>query len=123
MPITYDPPVTNPSQLITKNVGKIEFTDGLVSKYSCTIQADDATHKPRRLKNIARSPILYLTGQASVHILYNQCTVQYLRQAGVNVTWTRLEDTGLLGNGHFSMLEKNSDDIAQYIDGWLQHIE
>lgn len=123
IPITYDPPVTNPSQLVRNQIGKIEFTKGLLSKYSCIIQADDATHKPRKLVNIAKSPILYLTGQASSHILYNQCSVQFLRQAGVSVTWTKLEDIGILGNGHFSMLEKNSDEIATYIEKWLKKIK
>lgn len=123
IPITYSPPVTDPDQLNKVESGKLEFTDGLLSKYPCMLQADTAKSKPRQLVNIAKSPILFLTGQASVHILYDQCLVQFLRQAGVRVTWTKLVDIGLFGNGHFSMLEKNSDDIAKYITQWLQKLD
>lgn len=123
IPITYDPPVTNPSQLIKVQTGKLGFTDGLLSRYPCTLQADTERSRPRKLTNIAKSPILFLTGQASVHILYDQCLVQYLKQAGVKVTWTKLVDIGLYGNGHFSMLEKNSNGIAKYISSWLRGIE
>lgn len=123
IPITYSPPVTDPGQLIKVESGKLQFTDGLLSKYPCMLQADTAQSKPRKLINIAKSPILFLTGQASVHILYDQCLVQFLRQAGVRVTWTKLVDIGLFGNGHFSMLEKNSDDIAKYISNWLQKLD
>lgn len=122
VPVTYDPPVTNPEQLIKVDIGKLQFTDGLLSEYPCKIQADSPTSRPRKLTNIAKSPILFLTGQASVHILYDQCLVRFLKQAGVRVSWTKLADIGLLGNGHFSMLEKNSDEIAKYIRSWLRQI-
>ena len=52
--------------------------------------------------------------------LYNQCSVQFRRQAGVDVTFTKLEDFGIMGNGHFSILEKNSDQIISYIEKWLK---
>lgn len=122
IPITYDPPVTDPGQLTKVESGKLQFTDGLLSKYPCMLQADSATSRPRKLVNIAKSPILFITGQASVHVLYDQCLVRFLKQAGVGVKWTKLVDIGLFGNGHFSMLEKNSDDIAEYISRWLQKI-
>jgi hypothetical protein len=31
----------------------------------------------------------------------------------------RLADVGVRGNGHMMMLEKNSDDIAGVMRGWL----
>lgn len=120
IPLVYDPPVTDPNQLIKVNTGKLEQKDGLISKYPCIVQANNSTSRPRKLVNIAQSPILFLTGQASIHVTYDQCQVEYLRQARVNVTWTLLEKIGLLGNGHFGMLETNSDAIARYIEKWIR---
>ena len=54
-----------------------------------------------------------------MHVLYDQCLVQYLKQAGVIVDWILLAKIGIKGNGHFSMLEKNSDQIAGVILKWL----
>lgn len=119
IPLVYEPPITDPSQLIRVDVGTLERTDGLLSRFPCVLQANNATSRPRKLVNIAQSPILHLTGQASNHVLYDQCQVEYLKQAGVNATHILLEGIGLLGNGHFGMLEKNSDAIASYIAKWL----
>ena len=118
VPLAYDPPVTNASQLVQAQTGKLEYTAGLVSKFPCIAQAD--TPPPRKLVNIAKAPVLYLTTEASIHVTYDQCTVQFLQQAGVKVNATYLPDIGIRGNGHYSMLEKNSDDIAAYIDCWIQ---
>lgn len=123
IPVAYDPPISDPSQLNKVETGKLELIDGKLARYPCFAQANNATSRPRKLINIAKSPILHLTGQASVHILYDHCQVQYLQQAGVNVKFTLLEDIGLFGNGHFGMLEKNSDAIARYIATWLRGIE
>ena len=45
-----------------------------------------------------------------------------LRQAGVPVTFIRLADLGIRGNGHMMMMEKNSDAIAQVITDWLDKV-
>ena len=116
VPINYDPPITDPSQLTKVTNGTLKMTDGLISKYPCVQQGDPA----RQLPNIAKAPVLFLTGEASVHALYDQCLVFYLQQAGVTVEWTKLKDVGIRGNGHFSMLEKNSEDIARYVEGWIE---
>ena len=117
VPIAYDPPVTDPSQLVTTTTGKLKYTDGLLSQYPCIEQA--TSPPPRKLANISQAPVLFLTTQASVHVLYDQCLVQYLKQAGVIVDWILLAKIGIKGNGHFSMLEKNSDQIAGVILKWL----
>ena len=70
IPISYSPPVTDPSQLVRASVGQNQFMDGLLSNYSCVLQASNSTQKPRRLTNISKAPILFLTTQASVHVLY-----------------------------------------------------
>ena len=120
VPIAYDPPVTDPSQLVRATVGQNQYTDGKLSNYSCVLQADTATQNPRRLANIAKAPVLFLTTQASIHVLYDHCQVSYMRQAGVTVTFTLLQDIDILGNGHFGMLEENSDDIARYFERWIR---
>ncbi len=118
VPLAYNPPVTNASQLIQVQTGKLEYTAGLLSRFPCMAQAD--TPPPRQLINIAKAPVLYLTTEASIHVTYDQCTVQFLQQAGVKVNGTYLPDVGIRGNGHYCMLEKNSDDIAEYIYDWIQ---
>ena len=120
VPIAYDPPVTDPSQLVRATVGQNQYTDGKLSNYSCVLQAHTAAQKPRKLVNIAKAPVLFLTTQASIHVLYDHCQVSYLRQAGVRVDFTLLEKVGIVGNGHFGMLEKNSDDIAHYFERWIR---
>ena len=119
IPIGYEPPVTAPGQLVRAAVGHNQYVDGKLSNYSCILQADTATEKPRQLVNIQKAPVLFLATQASIHVLYDHCQVSYLRQAGVRVTFTLLEDVGILGNGHFGMLEKNSDEIARYFERWI----
>ena len=60
-----------------------------------------------------------LTAEASYHAPYDHCTVRYLEQAGVKPTAIRLADSGIRGNSHVMMLEKNSKEIAAVIAGWL----
>lgn len=116
--LNYSPPLSDPSQFVKVQTGSLQYTDGLISQYPCTIQANSPP--PRQLINVKQAPVLFLSGEASVHITYDQCTVEFLKQAGVNVTWTKLSDIGIKGNGHFSMLEKNSDEIAEYISQWIE---
>ena len=117
-PLDYSPPINNPSQLVKATVGQTTYTDGLLSNFSCILQAESPA--PRKLTNIAKVPQLFIVSQASIHITYDHCQVSYLRQAGVHVTFTYLPDVGIKGNGHFMMLEKNSDDIAAYINEWIR---
>ena len=120
VPVTYDPPLVDSSQLVKVQTGNLTYTDGLLSMYPCTIQA--ATPPPRQLINTRQAPVLFLSGEASIHITYDHCLVQFLKQAGVNVTWTKLAEIGIRGNGHFAMLERNSDEIAEYMYEWIREI-
>lgn len=70
VPITYSPPVTDPSQLARATVGQNQFVNGLLSNYSCVLQASNSTQQARQLTNISKAPVLFLTTQASVHVLY-----------------------------------------------------
>ena len=110
--LTYDPPATEASELKRAAEAKPDAPD-LVA---CVLQAEPA----RRLPNLRGIPILVLTTEASYHAAYDHCTAKYLKQAGADVAFTRLQDVGITGNGHMLMLEANSADIAHFVDGWLR---
>ena len=74
---------------------------------------------PRQLVKLKNIPVLVVMSQASYHASYDHCTVKYLRNAGVNVTYTRLAEAGIHGNGHMMMLEKNNEAIAAVMMSWL----
>ena len=110
-PLAYDPPVTPDSPLEFMRQEKAEASD--LAK--CWQQKEPA----RKLIAVGDRPILYLAAEASFYAPYNHCTVGYLKQAGVGVSFVKLADIGLRGNGHMMMMEKNSDAIAQVILEWL----
>ena len=73
----------------------------------------------RTLPALQRMPILVLSSEASYHARYDQCTVRFLRQMGVQPDFVRLPDIGIHGNGHMMMLEKNNDQVAKVLTDWL----
>src|SRR5580704_10049445 len=111
VPLTYAPPIKDASELKMVQQDKAEAPD-LVR---CYAQAEPA----RQLPNLQKMPILVLTSEASYHAPYDHCTVKYLRQAGINLTFIRLADLGIRGNSHVMMLEKNNKEIAAVIAKWL----
>jgi pimeloyl-ACP methyl ester carboxylesterase len=113
VPLTYSPPVKDASELKIAQQDKADGPD-LVR---CYAQAEPA----RQLPNLQKMPILVLTSEASYHAPYDHCTVKYLRQAGINLTFIRLADLGIRGNSHVMMLEKNNKEIAGVIAKWLDH--
>lgn len=114
IPITYDPPVTDPAQIQRQLVGVLAD-----NQTACTIQAEPA----RQLVNLKNIPVLLETGEASFHAAYDHCNVQYLKQAGVNVEHLRLGDVGIHGNGHMQFLEKNRFEIAAVVESWIRKIQ
>lgn len=113
-PITYDPPVVDPKVDLIKATRKAPHS----SLMDAVLQAESPP--PRKLANLVNIPILVVTGQASYHAQYDWCTVEYLRQAGVETEYLRLEERGILGNGHMMYMEKNSDKVAAEIDEWIR---
>jgi pimeloyl-ACP methyl ester carboxylesterase len=111
-PLTYDPPLKPGEALDFVPQGKPD-APGLVRGW---LQTEPA----RKLSNLAKIPVLIVVGEASYHAAFDHCTAAYLAQAGVPVTFLRLEDAGLRGNGHMMMLEKNSDAVAGLLVGWLK---
>ena len=111
VPLTYAPPVKDPSELKIVQQDKSDAPDVV----RCWAQQEPA----RQLPNLQKMPILVLTSEASYHAPYDHCTVRYLRQAGVNPSWIKLAELGIHGNSHVMMLEKNNKEIAAVIAKWL----
>ena len=111
-PLTYSPPAANPSDLAIVRQEQPDAPD--VSR--CWMQKSPA----RQLPNLQKVPILVVTSESSYHRAYDHCTVKYLEQAGVHVTWIKLADVGIHGNGHMMMLEKNNMEIAAVMSRWIE---
>jgi pimeloyl-ACP methyl ester carboxylesterase len=112
-PLTYAPPVKDPSELKFVRQDRPDGPD----RVRCWAQAEPA----RTLVNLQHIPVLVVQAEASYHATYDHCTVAYLRQAGVSmVRFVRLADVGIRGNGHMLMLEKNNMEIAAIGDQWLR---
>jgi pimeloyl-ACP methyl ester carboxylesterase len=112
-PITYDPPVASASQLSFVALPK----DPDVS--TCYVQTAPA----RKLPNVAKVPILYLSSPSGYNTAWDPCTTKYLTQAGVRYDWVHLQDIGIEGNGHFMFIEKNSDQVAGVVLDWIKRLE
>ena len=110
-PMTYDPPVSTPSQLVVVQQAAADGPD----LERCKLQGEPV----RRLSTLQGVPILILATESSYHAVYDHCTSKYLTQAGVENSFVRLEKVGLRGNGHMLMLEKNNLEIADFIAQWV----
>jgi hypothetical protein len=110
-PLTYAPAVTPESPL--------EFVQQEQSEGSDLVKCWRQKEPARKVVAVGDRPIIYLAAEASFYAPYNHCTVGYLKQAGVDVSFVKLADIGLRGNGHMMMMERNSDAIAQVIIEWL----
>ncbi|KAJ7477143.1 Alpha/beta hydrolase family-domain-containing protein [Mycena galericulata] len=112
IPVAYDPPITEASDIARVVVSEIPG-------FTCFQQAQP----PRKLVNLVNIPVLVVTSEASYHAVYDNCTVDYLRSAGVSVEHIHLGDVGIHGNGHMFFMEKNGLQIAdQVIKPWISKI-
>ncbi len=112
-PITYDPPVKAAAELKTVLEEKSDIPGDVVP---CYVQQEPA----RKLANLSKIPVAFLSAEGGYHRVFDHCLAKWLNQAGVKTQFVRMEDVGLKGNGHEMMLEKNSDDIAKYMAGWME---
>jgi len=111
IPLGYVPAARGQNELQFERQEKADGPD-LVR---CWLQKAPA----RQLPNLQKMPIAIINGEASFHAPFEHCTVKYLEQAGVKANWIDLGKAGIHGNGHMVMLEKNSDEVARVIAGWL----
>ena len=111
MPLTYDPPINDASELRFVKQSSPDAT-GLAC---CWLQAEPA----RKLPRLSGLPILIVTSEASYHAAYDHGTSKYLAQAGVEHAFLRLPDVGIRGNGHMMMLEENNLEIAALLHDWV----
>lgn len=112
LPLTFSPAITNPAEL-----GPVQQSqaDG-PNEVRCYTQSEPA-HK---LTQLAKVPIVIMTGEASFRATYDHCTSKFLTQAGVKNTHVRLENERIHGNGHMMMLEKNNLKIAEVISKLIE---
>ena len=112
-PMTYDPPVTDPSQFkLEDHTPPADSPRPIVSPYK--LQAAPA----RKWKNLQGMPVAWLTsefggGGSPV------AQVEFLKQVGCNAEMLRLRDYGILGNGNLMLLEKNNHEVFAVIRDWL----
>ncbi|KAF5348383.1 hypothetical protein D9758_010930 [Tetrapyrgos nigripes] len=107
IPMTYSPPISSPSDLRREVVFNNTNTGT-----TCFRQASPA----RKLVNLQGIPMVVVTSESSYHAEYDGCTVEYLKQAGVDVEHLRLaEDRGIKGNGHMMFMEMNELEIAKNV--------
>jgi pimeloyl-ACP methyl ester carboxylesterase len=112
-PMHYDPAAGAPSDLHVVLQTKSEIPGDVVP---CYVQTEPA----RKLINLEKIPVLFLSSEGGYHREYDHCTAKWLNQAGVKTTFIRMEDVGIRGNGHDMMLERNSDDVAKLINNWIE---
>lgn len=111
VPLHYSPPAADASELA---IAEQEQADG-PEFAKCWLQKEPA----RQLPNLQKTSILVVTSESSFRAVDDHCTVKYLNQAGVHLTWTKLAEIGIHGNGHMMMLEKNNMEIAEVMARWL----
>ena len=112
-PMTYDPPVTEPSQFkLVDHTPPPDSPRPVVSPYK--LQAEPA----RKWKNLQNIPMGWLTsefggGGSPV------AQVAFLKQVGCQAEMLRLRDHGILGNGNLMLLEKNNHEVFTVLRDWL----
>jgi pimeloyl-ACP methyl ester carboxylesterase len=111
-PLTYDPPVSDPSELNTY----LEEEADRSGEVPCWLQEEPA----KQLVNFLDVPILSMSADGTYHRVFDACIPKWLNQAGAQTDFFRLEEVGISGNGHMMQLELNSDDIIEFIHEWIQ---
>ena len=81
----------------------------------CYMQ-DEPVHKLVGYQNM---PILSISAEGTYHRVFDVCIPKWLNQAGAKDDFVRLEDVGIKGNMHEMFLDRNSQDVIKFIDGWV----
>ncbi|KAF8887272.1 Alpha/beta hydrolase family-domain-containing protein [Gymnopilus junonius] len=112
IPLSFYPPIQSASDLQPV----VRSSDAYLT---CIQQVAPA----RKLINVSKVPVLVITSESGYHSVYDACSVEFLRSAGVTVGFIYLPDVGVHGNGHLMFMEKNSLDIAdKVVHKWLNSV-
>jgi pimeloyl-ACP methyl ester carboxylesterase len=111
VPLAFDPPVTDPAEIKTREVTPL--AGSAMQPYR--LQVDPA----RKLKNLQGIPIAIVTAESSGRP-QSPAVVAFLQQSGCAAEDVQLKDRGILGNGHFMMLETNRRQVFDVIRGWIE---
>ena len=112
VPLSYDPPTDN----VTDDKTPLQTQEHPAADDRRVILRQVPA---RKHVNLSKIPVLLETGEASYHAAYDEFTVMFLRQAGVNVTHWKLADEGIHGNGHTQFLELINLDIIELLEKWI----
>ena len=111
IPVTFDPPVQDPSEIRTRWVEDPEIDAG-----GYFLQ-QEPVHSLPKLRDVAVLTVTSAAGSASPG---NPGAPAFLKQAGVGVAEElRLADAGIQGNSHMMMVERNHREVLQPIIDWL----
>ena len=111
MPMHYDPPINDPSELKTYLEEKSERPD----EVPCYLQ-QQPVHK---LVNLEKMRVLTVSAEGTYHRVFDVCIPKWLNQAGVKTDFVRLEDAGIRGNFHEMFLDRNSDEVIKFLEDWI----
>jgi pimeloyl-ACP methyl ester carboxylesterase len=110
IPVTYDPPISDPAEVKTTYVANPEA--GIAGYF---MQVEPA----RKLPNLKNTKVLFVTADSSFASPGNPGGVAFLKQAGVQAEELRLGTVGITGNGHMMMAEKNNRAVLQPLMDWM----
>jgi pimeloyl-ACP methyl ester carboxylesterase len=108
----YDPPAQSPADLKVVLEEKSDRPD----EVRCWMQVEPA----RKLVRWQDKRVLAISANGTYHRVYDPCIPKFLNQAGVKTDFIRLEEVGIRGNSHMMMLERNSDDIIEFVVDWIK---
>ncbi len=111
MPFKFDPPINSPSELKVH----LEPSERPGDEVGCYMQ-DPPVHKLVSFENMR---ILSISAEGTYHRVFDVCIPKWLNQAGAKDDFVRLEDAGIHGNMHEMFLDRNSDEVIKFIDGWI----
>jgi len=111
-PMEFDPPIKSPSELKVH----LEPSERPGDEVGCYLQ-DEPAHKLVHFRNMR---ILSISAEGTYHRVFDACIPKWLNQAGAKDDFVRLEDVGIHGNMHEMFLDRNSDEVIKFIDGWLR---
>lgn len=136
IPLTFEPPlplefIDSGSQAQKKrrpplNIQEATFS-GPYGHYSLWLQSHETLPQNtkttkcrdsvgrRLLPQLMKIKHAVVTSHTSSHVLFDNATVAFMKQAGLNVVHQLLKKEKILGNGRLMFLETNSDAIAAKI--------